>query len=351
MNFDQAKLEQFVGKMVTEMGAAATAALVAVGDQLGLYKTLAKQGPATSEELAERTGTRERYVREWLANQAASGYLEYDRENKKFYLSPEQAMVFALEDSPVLLTGGFESLACLFFAKDKMVEVFKSGKGIGWGDHNPCLFSGTARFFGTSYRAHLIQEWIPALQGVQEKLEKGGKVADIGCGHGLSTLIMARAFPKSQFIGFDFHPASIEAARKNAKEQGLANASFEAAPADDFPGQGYDLVTTFDCLHDMGDPEGVAKHVYSSLSPEGAWMIVEPFAEDELVKNLNPVGRLYYAFSTGVCTPSSLSQKVGLGLGAQAGEKRLGEVVRLGGFTRFRRATETPFNLILEAKR
>lgn len=351
MEIDQAKLEQFVGKMIYEMGAAATGAHVYIGDKLGLYKALAEKGPANSDELAQRTGTHERYVREWLANQAASGYVEYDREKRQFFLSPEQALVFANEDSPVLLTGGFESLACLYYARDKIAEAFKTGEGIGWGEHHPCLFSGTARFFNTAYKAHLVQEWIPALDGTKAVLEEGGKVADIGCGHGLSTLIMAQAFPKSKFIGFDFHKESIEAARKLAKEKKIKNAEFETATAKDYPGKEYDLVTTFDCLHDMGDPAGVAKYVYPTLKDEGAWMIVEPMAGDNLPDNLNPLGRLFYAFSTGVCTPSSLSQEVKLGLGAQAGEKRLREVVTSGGFTRFRRATETPFNLILEAKR
>lgn len=350
MSPDQAKLEKFLGSIVTDMGAAATAAMVLLGDQLGLYKALADAGPSTSEELAKSTGTRERYVREWLANQAASGYLEYDRENKKFYLNEEQSMVFANEDSPVFLTGGFESLASLYFDKDKIKQAFQTGEGISWGDHHPCLFDGTAKFFRTSYRSHLVQDWIPALKGTQEILERGGKAADVGCGHGLSTLIMAQAFPKSHFYGFDFHPDSITAARRHAKDQGIKNVTFEEASAKDFPGQDYDLVTFFDCLHDMGDPVGISKHVCQSLNPEGTWMVVEPYAEDELTGNFNPVGRLYYAFSTGVCTPSSLSQEVGLGLGAQAGEKRLKEVVTSGGFTRFRRATQTPFNLILEAK-
>lgn len=344
-------LQQFMGKMVGDLGAGISSALVLIGQNLGLYTALAEHGPLTADELAHRTETTSRYILEWASNQAASGYIEYDPEGKKFYMTPEQAVVFADEESPFFMGGGFYSIASVFADEPKIREAFKTGGGVSWGNHDSCLFCGVAKFFKPTYKANLLQSWIPALKGVQAKLEQGGTVADVGCGHGHSTLIMAEAFPNSQFYGFDFHAPSIEKAQELATEKGLTNVTFEIAKAKDFPGEKYDLVTFFDCLHDMGDPAGAARHVHSRLADDGAWMIVEPFAHDTLEENLNPVGRVYYAFSTTVCTPSSLSQEVGLGLGAQAGEKRLKEVVTSGGFTQFRRATETPFNLILEARR
>ncbi|HSG06597.1 MAG TPA: methyltransferase domain-containing protein [Nitrospiria bacterium] len=350
MSVNEAKLHEFLGKMVTELGAAANATLVLVGDKLGLYRAIAEAGSVSSRELAERTGTSERYVREWLSAQAASGYVDYDKEKERFSLSPEQKLAFADENSPVLLTGGFYSIASIFADEPKLTEAFKTGKGIAWGDHNGCLFCGVEKFFRPSYKAHLIQDWIPAIGDAEEKLKRGAQVADVGCGHGVSTLTMAEAYPNSFFVGFDYHPESIEHARKIAKDAGLKNVSFEVATAKDYPGEGYDLVTFFDCLHDMGDPAGAAAHVRETLSPDGSWMIVEPFAGDTLEENLNPVGRVYYAFSTAICTPSSLSQEVGAAIGAQAGEKRIGEAVKTGGFSRFRRATETPFNLVLHAQ-
>jgi 2-polyprenyl-3-methyl-5-hydroxy-6-metoxy-1,4-benzoquinol methylase len=315
-----------------------------------LYKALAAHGSSTSVELAERTGTTERYVREWLSGQAASGYIEYDAATRTFHITPEQAMVFANPESPVNLTGGFYSAQSIYEDVPRMAEAFRTGKGLGWGDHCNCLFCGTAKFFGPGYRANLVGGWLPQLDGVVSKLQAGGKVADVGCGYGISTVTMARAFPNSHFFGFDYHATSIEHARDLAKQEGLANVTFEVALAKEYPGTNYDLVTTFDCLHDMGDPVGASAHILKTLNANGSWLIVEPMAQDDLAGNLNPVGRVYYAASTMICVPSSLSQEVGLGLGAQAGEKRLREVVTQGGFSRFRRASETPFNLILEAR-
>jgi len=350
VTINEAKLNEFVGKMVGDMGAAMTGALMLVGDKLGLYKELAK-GALTSTALAERTGTAERYVREWLAAQAAAGYVEYDAAKQTYTLSPEQAMVFAEEGSPVFMPGFAEAIAAVWRDEPKITDAFKSGKGVGWHEHDPCLFRGTERFFRPGYAAHLVEHWLPALDGVVEKLQRGARVADVGCGHGASTIIMAQAFPRSRFFGFDYHAPSIERAKQAATEAGVADRTgFEVAPAKSYPGSGYDLVAFFDCLHDMGDPVGASRHVRETLAPDGSWLIVEPFAHDELSDNLNPIGRIFYAASTMICTPASLSQEVGLGLGAQAGERRLREVVTQGGFTRFRRATETPFNLVLEAR-
>ena len=348
---DEAKLEAFMGRAVTDMGAIISAPLFVIGEKLGLYKAMAHVGPLTSEEVAERAGVAERYVREWLRNQAAGGYVEYDAETDRYLLPDEHAMALADEDSPVYMLGVYDSIASLYADEDKILEAFRTGKGMGWHEHDPRLFRGTERFFKPGYRQHLVAAWIPALDGVQEKLESGAKVADIGCGHGVSTIIMAEAFPNSEFYGFDYHQASIQRAREAAEEAGVGDRiTFEAAAAKDFPGQGYDLVAVFDALHDMGDPVGAARHVRETLDDDGTWMIVEPFANDSVEQNLNPVGRVFYGASTVICTPASLSQEVGLALGAQAGEKRLGDVVREGGFTRFRRATETPFNLVLEAR-
>ncbi|MCW5771155.1 MAG: methyltransferase domain-containing protein [Rhodospirillaceae bacterium] len=347
---DLDKLQALAGTIVNEMGAAATAALVIVGDRLGLYKALAAAGPSTPADLAARTKTAERYVREWLSAQAAAGYVTYDAKSATFSLTPEQAAIFADEASPAFMAGGFEVLAALYRDEPKITAAFRSGDGVAWHDHDACLFRGTERFFRTGYNAHLVPEWLPALDGVAAKLEAGATVADVGCGHGASTIVMARAFPRSTFVGFDYHPASIERARAAAAEAGIANARFEIAKAQSYPGDGYDLVAFFDCLHDMGDPIGAARHVRQTLKPDGTWMIVEPFAGDSLEENLNPVGRMYYAASTMVCTPASLAQEGRMGLGAQAGQARLRQVVEEGGFTRFRRATETPFNLVLEAR-
>jgi 2-polyprenyl-3-methyl-5-hydroxy-6-metoxy-1,4-benzoquinol methylase len=347
---DQDRLNAFLGKMVGDLGAAATGALVLLGDQLGLYKAMRGGEKLTSNDLAQRTGTHERYVREWLAAQAAAGYVDYDAGEDRFSLSPEQATVFANEDSPAFMAGAFDVLQSMWVDEPKVAEAFRNGSGLAWHDHSQCLFRGTERFFRPGYNANLVSSWLPALDGVVAKLERGARVADVGCGHGASTVVMARAFPNSHFTGFDYHPASIERARQAAREcEVTANTSFELAQAKTYPGS-YDLVAFFDCLHDMGDPAGAARHVHETLEPDGTWMIVEPFACDSLSANLNPVGRVYYAASTMICTPASLAQEVGLGLGAQAGEHKLRQVVTAGGFTRFRRAAETPFNLVLEAR-
>jgi len=352
MTLDPQKLNEFVGKMVGDLGAAMSAALVVLGDRLGLYKHLAAAGPSTPAALAERSGMTERYIREWLAAQAAAGYVGYDAGAETYALSPEQAMVFAEEGGPAFMAGAFEILAAMFRDEPKVAEAFRSGKGVGWHEHDACLFRGTERFFRPGYAANLVPSWIPALDGVQQKLERGARVADVGCGHGSSTVVLAKAFPNSRLFGFDYHGPSIERARQAAAEAGVADrVEFAVAKAKEFPGSGYDLVAFFDCLHDMGDPVGAARHVHETLDPDGTWLIVEPFAHDRIEDNLNPVGRVYYAASTLVCTPASLSQEVGLGLGAHAGEARLKEVATAGGFTRFRRATETPFNLVLEARR
>jgi SAM-dependent methyltransferase len=348
---DQAKFEAFMGKMLGDVGAAMSASLVVLGDRLGLYKALNELGPCTSAELAARTGTHERNVREWLAAQAAAGYVDYDPAGGKFSLSEEQAMVFADESSPAFMAGGFQVLASAFIDEPKVAEAFRTGKGLGWHEHHQCLFSGTERFFRPGYNANLVSSWIPALDGVEAKLRAGAAVADIGCGHGASTVLMAKAYPASRFVGFDYHGPSIERARQAAKDQGVADrVSFEVAAAADFPGDDFGLVTIFDALHDMGDPVGAARHIKGALAPDGAWMLVEPFAHDDMTDNLNPVGRLFYGASTMICTPASMSQEVGLGLGAQAGETRLRKVVEEAGFTRFRRATETPFNLVFEVR-
>ncbi|WP_454616341.1 class I SAM-dependent methyltransferase [Bradyrhizobium cenepequi] len=351
MEVDTDRLNSFMGKMIGDVGAAMNASLMLLGDKLGLYKALAKNGPMNSAELAKATGTAERYVREWLSAQAASGYVEYDSKSGKFSMLPEQAMALADEDSPVFLGAVGNVVAATFLDEPKISEVFKTGKGVGWNKRSECLFCGTARFFRTGYKHHLVQEWLPALEGVVDKLTRGGKVADVGCGHGISTRLMAEAFPKSTFFGFDYHEGSIQAAREQTRDAGLSDrVRFETHTAKSFPANGYDLVCFFDCLHDMGDPVGALKHTRSTMADDGTCMLVEPFANDRLEDNLNPIGRVYYAASTMVCTPASLDQEVGLALGAQAGEARLREIAREAGFTRFRRATETPFNLILEAR-
>jgi 2-polyprenyl-3-methyl-5-hydroxy-6-metoxy-1,4-benzoquinol methylase len=348
---DEAKLNEFMGKAVADMGAALNAALVLLGDELGLYKAMASAGQMTPDQLAAKTGTFPRYVREWLAAQAASGYVTYDPETRTFALPPEQALALAQEGSPVFIPGAFEVIRSVMLDEPVVRDAFKSGNGVGWHEHSPGLFRGTERFFRPSYAAHLISEWIPALDGVEKKLCDGARIADVGCGHGASTILMAEAYPNSQLFGFDFHEPSIEIARMTAEMAGVAErCTFEVAPSKSYPGRDYDLVTFFDCLHDMGDPVGAAAHVRETLTPDGTWMIVEPFAHDQLEKNLNPVGRVFYAASTMICAPASRAQEVGLALGAQAGEAQLRQVVNAAGFSRFRRATETPFNLILEAR-
>jgi SAM-dependent methyltransferase len=344
-----AAIEEFVHKALGDVASALTASLVVIGDKLGLYKALAKC-PATTAELAARTGTTERYVREWLNAQAAAGYVTYDKTSKRYTLPPAQAACLTDEESPACVLGAFQGMTAAMKANGKVGEGFKSGCGVGWHEHDPDLFIGVERFFRPGYNAHLVSEWIPALHGVQAKLERGARVADVGCGLGASTIILAKAFPKSEFVGFDYHDVSIERARERARAAGVKNVRFEVSAAKTFPGTGYDVVAFFDCLHDMGDPVGAARHVRQALAPDGTWLLVEPFAHDQVEDNLNPVGRLFYSVSTLVCTPSSLAQEVGLALGAQAGEGRLRHVLEQAGFTRIRRATETPFNLVIEAR-
>jgi 2-polyprenyl-3-methyl-5-hydroxy-6-metoxy-1,4-benzoquinol methylase len=351
MAIDMDKLHEFLGKAIVDFGATFHAALVRIGDKLGLYKGLAAGGPQTPAELAQRTGTSERYVREWLYSQAAGGYISYAAANGKFYLTEEQAFALADENSPAFLPGAFQVALAATKAEEQIERRFKSGDGMGWHEHHPELFVGTERFFRPGYAANLLSAWIPALEGVDEKLKKGARVADVGCGLGASTVLMAKAYPNSEFVGFDYHDKSIETAKQRAKEAGVSNRiKFEVSMAKNYPGKDYDFVTFFDCLHDMGDPAGAAAHVCSTLKKDGTWMIVEPFAGDRPEENFNPIGRAFYGASTLLCTPASLSQEVGLALGAQAGEKRLREVVASGGFTKFRRATQTPFNLIFEAR-
>jgi SAM-dependent methyltransferase len=345
------KLDALVNRMLGDVGACVTGALVVLGDHLGLYKAMADSDGMTPEELAKATGYKERYLREWLSAQAASGFIEYDDETEKFSLNPEQAMVFANEDSPAFFAGGFEIVQSMWMDEAKIEDAFRTGKGLGWHEHSNCLFRGTERFFRPGYNANLIASWIPALDGVKDKLERGANVADVGCGHGASTILMAQAYPKSHFTGFDYHGPSIERAKEAAEKAGVADhVTFERASASDFPERKYDLVAMFDCLHDMGDPVGAGKHVKQSLAKDGTWMIVEPMAKDCLKDNLNPVGRIFYGASTMICTPASLSQDVGLGLGAQAGEMKLRKVALDAGFSHFRRAAETPFNMVLEAR-
>ena len=351
MAINEAKLNQLLGKFVTDFGAAFHAGLVVIGENLGLYKALAGTAPLTAAELAQRTNTNERYVREWLNAQAAGGYVEYDAATNRYYLSEEQAFTLADEKSPAYLPGAFLVAVSALRAVPKLTERFRTGEGLGWHEHDHGLFRGTELFFRPGYAANLMSSWIPALEGVEAKLKAGANVADVGCGLGASTILMAGAYPNSTFVGFDYHDASIETARQRAADAGVTErVKFEVARAKDYPGSEYDFVAFFDCLHDMGDPVGAASHVQQSLAADGTWMIVEPFANDQVGDNLNPVGRAFYAASTLICTPASLSQEVGLALGAQAGEARIREVVTSGGFTRFRRATETPFNLIFEAK-
>src|ERR1700684_2593121 len=349
MAVDMDKLNDFIGRFVGDLGAAVHAGMVVIGERLGLYKALAAH-PMTSTELAANTRTDERYVREWLASQAAGGYVTYDEKTNKFSLSEEQAFTLANEDSPAHLPGAFALALGSVAGVPRIADSFRTGAGMGWHEHDDGVFHGCEKFFRPGYAANLVSSWIPALHGVKEKLEAGARVADVGCGKGASTILMAQAFPQSRFFGFDYHDKSIEGARETAKREGVADrVTFEMAKAKDYPGKDYDFVAVFDCLHDMGDPVGAAAHVRSTLAKDGTWMIVEPFAHDNLKDNLNPVGCIFYHASTFICTPASLSQEVALGLGAQAGEGRLRQVVTEEGFKRFRRATETPFNMIFEA--
>ncbi len=348
---DPAKLEAFVFRAVDEVGATLNAALVVMGDKLGLYRAMAGAGPLDPGEIAQRAGVAERYVREWLNAQAAGGFVEYDAASGRYTLPPEQANALTDENSPAYLPGFFQIAVGSVIDSPRITEAARSGDGVGWHDHVHDVHDGCERFFRPGYNANLVSSWLPALDGVVEKLEQGATVADVGCGHGSSTILMAQAFPNSTFVGADYHEEGIATARARAEEAGVADrARFEVAPAAGYSGKGYDLVTMFDCLHDMGDPIGAARHVRDTLAADGTWMIVEPAAGDRVEDNLNPVGRAYYGFSTLLCTPASLSQEVGLALGAQAGEARLRDIVTSGGFQRVRRAAETPFNMVLEAR-
>ncbi|MDT5248484.1 MAG: hypothetical protein QOJ28_1118 [Mycobacterium sp.] len=349
MAVDEIKLNEFLGKAVGDLGAAMSAALMLVGDRLGLYRELAK-GALTPAELAQRTGTNERYVREWLGYQGAGGYVQFDPDSDQWSMSEEQALCLTDPNGPVDMPGAYNIVEATFHALDQTLENFKSGNGMEWGEHHPCLFEGTERFFRAGYHTSLIGSWLPALDGVVDKLQSGAKVADVGCGHGASTILMALTYPDSQFVGYDYHAESISVAREKAAAAGASNAKFEVADAVGYEGTGFDLIAFFDCLHDMGDPVSVARHARQAMSDDGTAMIVEPFAGDRVQDNLNPVGRVMYGASTQICVPVSLARN-GPALGAQAGEGRLREiVVDEGGFTRFRRATETPFNLVLEAR-
>ena len=346
---DEARLTAFVGQVLGDIGGAVSTPLVRIGDALGLYAALNARGPSTPEDMAEATGCDRRYLREWLSAQAASGYVGYDTATGRFALSPEQAMVFAVADSPVNMIGAFDTAAAMLDNQAKVQAAFRTGRGVAWGDQAGCLFCAVARLFRPGYVNALVEDWLPALEGVVDKLKAGATVADVGCGHGLSTVLMAQAFPNSTFTGYDFHPGSVAAAKAHALAHGVANVRFEVARAQDFAARDLDFVTCFDCLHDMGDPAAAAAHIRAALKPGGTWMVVEPRAGDCLEENLNPVGRIYYAASTMVCVPTSLAQETKSALGAQAGEKRLSEVIRSGGFTRVRRAAETPLNMVLEA--
>jgi SAM-dependent methyltransferase len=344
---DESKLNELVGRVLGDLGGAVSVPLVRIGDTLGLYAALRKIGRATADEIAVEADCAPRYVREWLSAQAASGHVSH--EGGRFSLTPEQALVFSEPDSPVNLIGAFDTAAAMMENQPKVQAAFKTGKGVAWGEQAGCMFCAVARLFRPGYVNALVQEWLPALDGVVDKLKSGAKVSDVGCGHGLSTILMAQAFPKSRFTGYDFHPSSIAAATAHARAHGVSNVIFEVGRAQDFAGGSFDLITCFDCLHDMGDPEAAAAHIRTALADGGTWMVVEPMAGDTLEDNFNPVGRLYYSASTMICVPTSLAQETGLALGAQAGEKRLSEVIRSGGFKKVRRAAVTPLNMVLEA--
>ena len=352
MVVDEAKLHEFIGKAVGEWGGAYGVLLTFIGDKLGLFKAMAGAGALTSEELAKKTGTHPRIIKEWLAAQTAGGFVTYNSSARTYALPEEQALALTDENSPAYIAGEYQVLMGLFKDEEKIIDAFRTGKGLGWGDHHHYLYEGTERFFKPSYVANLTTSWIPALEGVEEKLREGGgaKVADVGCGHGVSTILMAKAYPNSKIIGFDYHKPSIEWARKQIEKEGMKNISFEVAGATDYPGDDYDLVTFFDCFHDMGNPAGAAKHVLQTLKKKnGTWMLIEPFANDKIEDNLNPIGRAFYSGSTLICVPASLNEN-GPALGAQAGEQRIKEVVTAAGFSKFRRATQTPFNFVFEAR-
>lgn len=350
-SIDNDRLEAFVGQIVDEVGGTLNTALVAIGDRLGLYRAMADSQPLDAAELAARTGTHERHVQEWLNTQAASGFVSYDPQSGRYALPAEQALALTDESSPIAMAGAFQTAMAALDGWERVAESFKTGAGVGWHEHHHDLFDGTERFFAGTYRAELVGSWLPALDGVVEKLEAGARVADVGCGHGASTILMAEAYPRSTFVGYDYHRESIATASQRAEAAGVAErVAFAVGAADEYPTDGYDLIATFDALHDMGDPVAAARHAREALGDDGTWMIVEPRAGDRVEDNLNPVGRFYYAFSTLACTPGSLAQPGRAALGAQAGEARLSEVIEVGGFSRVRRATESPFNVVLEAR-
>ena len=350
-DFDEGRVEEFIGQVLGDLGAGVSGAVARIGHRLGLYRAMAGAGPMTPRELAERTGTTERYVREWLNNQAAGGYVTYDPTSGRYTLPPEHAFVLADEDSPVYMAGGLDTMAAAWAAHERVEDAFQTGEGVAWHDQDPLLFPATECFFAPQYRANLVPAWIPALQGLEARLQAGGRVADVGCGHGASTIQLAQAYPNAELVGFDYHQASVEVARKRAAEDGVEDrVAFEVAAATDFPGEDYDLVCFFDALHDMGDPVAGAAHTRQALAPDGAVLLVEPYAEDRVEDNLNPLGRVAYGMSTLVCTPSALSQPGGAALGGQAGEAALRHVFEQAGFSRFRRAAETPVHLVLEAR-
>ncbi|AHD03674.1 class I SAM-dependent methyltransferase [Leisingera methylohalidivorans] len=351
MSLDDNKLNAFVDKAVTDLAAGYGGVMVSLGRKLGLYEAMAGAGPMSSREIADRAGCAERYVREWLNSQAAGGYLVYHPSSQTYELPPEHAVVLADDTSPVYIPPAWDVPASMWFDEDQAIRAFRTGEGVPWGNHDARLHCGSAAFFRNAYRGELVANWLPALDGVEDKLKAGGRVADIGCGHGYSSIIMAEAFPKSHFSGFDTHEASIRTARENAREAGVEDrVSFELADAASVPEAGFDLICFFDCLHDMGDPVTAAKRARETLAKDGTVMLVEPYAQDRVEDNLTPVGRLYYAASTTLCCAHALSEDGGWALGAQAGEERLADVFAKAGFSHFRRATETPFNLILEAR-
>jgi len=350
MAVDETKLNEMIGKVITDIGATFHAPLVLIGEKLGLFKQLAS-GKMNAEELAAGTKTAKRYVQEWLPAMASGGYVMYDVETEKYYMTEEQKIVLADEESPAYMPGAFQAATAAIRSEPKITEAFRTGEGVGWHEHDAELFHGTERFYKPLYKTNLVQNWIPALEGVQQKLEAGALVADVGCGYGLSTILMAQAFPKSCFVGFDYHEPSIKVARERALAAGVSGrVTFEAVSAHDLPASGYDLVTSFDCVHDMGNPAGAAATIFKSLKPDGTWMVVEPFAGDKVEQNFNSVGRLYYCASVILCVSGALAQDDGHALGGQAGEARLKEVVLSGGFTRFRRAAESPINIVYEVR-
>lgn len=351
MKLDERKLDEFVDKAVADLAAGYGGVMTVLGHKLGLYTAMAHAGPLDSSEVAKRSGCAERYVREWLNSQAAAGYVVYHPTSATYELTPEQSRVLAEDDSPVFMPSAWEVPVSMFLDEEKAIEAFRSGKGVAWDEHNQRLFCGVAAFYRNGYRNSLVREWLPSLRGVEEKLRAGAKVADVGCGHGHSTMLMAEAFPRSRFWGFDYHEKSIDSARSHARNMAIENrVSFEVVNATSYPAEGFDLICFFDCLHDMGDPVGAARHAKRSLADEGTVMLVEPFANDRVEENLNPVGRLYYSASTTLCCAHSLSEDGAAALGAQAGETRLAGVFAKAGFSEFRKAKATPFNLILEAK-